>query len=108
MPLHNAAGRRRERAAGATHELTLHQSRINGSTGDVIEMRLRVEQQSLSRRKVRALQHGGDSLMEAGKNLVQRRGIKTFFIFEVVIEQGLVDSGSAGNFIGARSGNAFM
>ena len=46
--------------------------------------------------------------MQAGKNLVKRRGVQAFFIFEVVIEQRFIDAGAAGNLICARSGYAFM
>ena len=46
--------------------------------------------------------------MQSGKNLVKRRGVEAFFIFEVVIEQRFVDAGAAGNLVRSRARNAFM
>ena len=42
----------------------------------------------------------------AAENLIQNGLIQRLFIFEVVIEQRLVDLGGAGNRIGTRSRNA--
>src|SRR6185312_14683937 len=71
-------------------------------------MGLRIEQQSLARRQVRALQHTGDAFMQSGKNLVERGSVEALFIFEVVIEKGLIDPGAAGNLVRSRTGNTFM
>ncbi len=75
VPLHNAAGRGRKRAPGAAHELALHQPGIDRRAGDVVKMRLRVQQQPFARRQIRTLQHCANSLMQSGKNLLQRRGV---------------------------------
>src|SRR5215831_9875084 len=108
MALHDPAGGRSERAARAAHELALHQPGIYGSAGNVIKVSLRIEQQSFAWRQVGALQHSGNSFMHAGENLLQRCRVEALFVLEIVIEQGLVDAGAAGNLISTCSGNAFM
>ncbi len=39
--------------------------------------------------------------------MVEDRTVKRFLVLEVVIEQGLIDSGSARDGVGARPGYAF-
>ena len=44
---------------------------------------------------------------QTSKNLIEDSGVKSFLVLEVVVEQSFVDSGSAGDGIGAGPGDAF-
>jgi len=46
--------------------------------------------------------------MQAGKNLLQGGSVQAFLVLEVVINQGFVHAGAAGNFIRASAGNALV
>src|SRR5579864_2199077 len=80
---------------------------IRGYKGcDAIKMGTNISLQPFARRKClrkRIVDCGSNS----GKDFVQHRLIKRFLVFEVVIEQRLVDSRGTRNRICARCGNPF-
>ena len=43
----------------------------------------------------------------SAEDVIEDRAVKRFFVLEVVIQQGLVDSGGARDGVGARPGYAF-
>src|SRR5438105_9620926 len=71
--------------------------------GDVIEMRSDIGEQPFARTQ-RLRKRLVNALVQSGKNLVENGAIERLFILEVVIEQSLVDAGSAGDGIGAGTG----
>ncbi len=44
---------------------------------------------------------------QTAKDVIEDGAVKRFLVLEVVIQQGLVDSGSARDGVGARPGHAF-
>ncbi len=74
--------------------------------GNVVKVGAHISQQLFPWRQI-AGQRGLDALLEPSKDLVQHRGVESFLVLEVVIEQGLVDAGGAGDGVSAGPGHAF-
>ena len=51
-----------------------------------------------------AVEHLKHGVLQAREGVIQNRAVERFLIFEVVVEQGLVDAGLAGDGVGAGSG----
>ncbi len=103
--LRNALQMRRF-ATGRAHHFALHDPGIQGMTGDVVEVRAHVGQQFLPRRQV-ARERLVNAFCQTAKDVIEDGAVKSFLVLEVVVQQCLVDSGSARDGIGARPGHAF-
>ena len=49
-----------------------------------------------------------DGGANSAENMIEHGIIKRFFVFEIVVEQGLVHAGRPGDSVSARSGNSFL
>ena len=95
----------RRLAFARPHHLTLHQPRIDLVGSNEIEIGANVSHHFFARRQV-AIEHTEYSSFQTGKSLIQHRGVKRFFVLEVVVEQSLVHPGLTRNGVGAGSGDA--
>ncbi len=74
--------------------------------GDVVEVRTHVGQQFLPRRQI-AEQRLLNAFLQSAEDLVEHGAVEGFLVLEVVVQQSLVDSGSARDGVGACPGYAF-
>ena len=92
-------------SATAAHHFGLHDPRVKRVIGDVIEMGARIGQDFFFRRQI-ARKDFSNCCDKAAKDLIEYGVVECFLVFEVVIEQGLIDAGGAGDGIGACAGRA--
>src|SRR5207302_10883492 len=92
-------------AVTSAHHLPLHQVAIQLMVGNKIKILTFVHANLFARRKV-AIQYGHHVRAELAESVVHGRAVKRLLVLVVVIEEGLVDAGSAGDGVGARAGDA--
>ena len=90
-----------------THHFALYNSRVQGMSRDIVEVRAGVGKNFLAGRKI-ARQYFADTRDESAKHLIEYRTIQSFFILKVVIKESLVHLGGACNGICSGSGNALV
>src|SRR6266704_2873132 len=88
-------------------ELRIYDPWVQRVRCDVVEVGTDVASQFLARREWprKSFVDGGANSAE---NMIEHGIIKRFFVFEIVIEQGLVHAGRPSDGISARPGNAFL
>src|SRR5947208_14056309 len=96
---------RRGASATAAHNICLYAMRVKRVIGDVIEMGARIGQDFFFRRQI-ARKDFSNCCDKAAKDLIEYGVVECFLVFEVVIEQGLIDAGGAGDGSGACAGRA--
>ena len=90
----------RRTALARPHHFALHQPGIDPVRRDEIEIRARVGHNFLARRQV-AVERAEHVRLQSGESAVEHRAVQRFFVFEVVVQQRLVDASFARDFLGA-------
>src|SRR5581483_9314588 len=85
---------------GDAQQLAQYYARELRRAGDVVEMRCRIGEQAAP--GIGFGIHGGcDLFPESAKYLVQDRAIQRLLVLKVIVKQGFVDAGGAGDLIRA-------
>jgi hypothetical protein len=95
------------RIATRAQKLCLHDARIQGIRCDVIKMSANVAGKFFPWRQL-LRQRVVDGGAHSAKHLVEHGAVHGFFVFEVVVEQGLVHAGGTRDGVGAGAGHPFL